>query len=279
MKQTHYFSFVSLSVFFLFLLVPSGTTQGKDKNLVKNGNFEQRGKTLNGWTTPDNLTIFWERGGPSPGKCLHLDTDVYRKEWEAWKQKKDKSKPPKKTRTSGKKYDTVGGTCGVAVYTCPIAVEKESWYLVEYDIRGPGGEPFLYLKGYRKCDEELAKRSGKLLFFTPCPGGPAFSLVTRGTLGEGRKAPQPGDYLQTYRKRFISRFPAGNTGKNWYHFAGVAHLKKRYHVDSVLLELYAYWPAGDYYFDNVSMRKISEKEAKRISARRRKTVAPVAKSR
>jgi len=240
--------------------------------LVPNGGFEKGkdGAPLY-WTPPDNLTIFWERGG-RPGRCIHCDTDVYRSEWE--KNKANPGSVKTKTITSGRKYNTVGGSVGVAVYSWPIPVESAAWYLVRYDVKGPGGEPFLYMKGYVKVDEAEARRHGSVLYFHPKPGGPAFTLVAKGGVGEGRRPLRPGDYLQVFRRRFVTRFDPKAKNK-WHRVAGVVHLKKRYGVECVLLELYAYWPPGDYYFDNVSMRRISEAEAQRFLKERKKYATPL----
>ena len=232
-------------------------------NLVPNGDFE---KGRNGaparWTAPDNLTSFWEKSNHD-GKCIRMDTDVYRSEWQ--KNRDEPGSVKTKTKTRGKKYNTVAGSVGVAVYSHPITVKEDAWYLVEYDIQGRAGEPFVYLKGYVKADEEIVKRSGTKIFFRPEPDGPAFSLVAKGGVGEEKRPPKPGDYIQRFRRRFVTRFPKAGKG-GWNRCRGVVHLKKRFHLDVVLLELYAFWPPGEYRFDNVSMRRLSDDEAEAFQA-------------
>jgi len=142
----------------------------KDKgNMVPNSGFEKGGKQPDRWTPQDWLTIFWEDGGVS-GKCLHFDTNVYRSEWEA--HMKNPVPGKKKTPTSGRLFNTVGGTVGVAVYSYPIAVEEDAWYQLEYDMKGPSGEQFIFLKGYWRCEPEDVDRHGKdFIFFRPDPEG------------------------------------------------------------------------------------------------------------
>lgn len=242
----------------------------KGDNLVKNPGFEEGKDTPAGWTKPDNLTVFWEAKGGVKGKCLRLDTDVYRKEWEA--HRKDPNEKVEKTETEGLKYDTVGGTAGVAVYSEPIPVEKDAWYLFEYDVKGPGGEPFIFLNGYWVATEEDVAKSGTKIFFKPFPDGPSFSLVAMGTSGKEKRQPVVGDYIMAFRRRFVVKLaeaPASEKGE-WRRYRGVVHFEKRFNVEKVLLELYAYWPPGDYFFDNILMRKVTEAEAKEVLAEKEK---------
>ena len=247
------------------MLYGCGCGAAAGTNLVRNPGFEQGGKQPVAWTVPDGLTVFWEDGGV-PGKCLHLDTDVKRAEWEA--HRRNPTPGRQKTPTSGNKYDTVGATAGVAVYSVPIPVTADAWYRVSFDAKAPGGEPFLYLKGYERCDPEDVSRYGTKIFFQPEPGGASFSLVAMGTSGEEKRRPRPGDYIQKFRRRFVARFPSGGTNA-WRRYTGVVHMRKRHKVDAVLLELYAYWPAGDYYFDNICMERISAADAEAFKIRRR----------
>ena len=234
-------------------------------NLVLNGNFAVgQGGAPVGWTRPDNLTVFWVDGGVS-GKCIHMDTDVYRSEWE--EHRKHPDVPMKKTPTSGTRYDTVGGTVGVAIYCYPIRVEPGAYYRVRYDVRGRG-EPFLYIKGYWKAAAEHLKDMGEKIFFKPVPGGPSFSLVAYGTSGEEKRYPQAGDFIQSFRRRVVARFPKGETG--WRRFETVLQLPPDRPIQVVLLELYAYWPPGDYWFDNVVMEEVSRKDFQAYQARRKR---------
>ncbi len=234
-------------------------------NLVPNGGFETGDRGPVNWGPLDNLTLFWEKNGRR-GRCIRMDTDVYRKEWE--RNRRQPGSVRRKTPTSGTKYNTVGGSVGVALYSYPIPVDGDAWYLVEYDVRGRG-EPFVYLKGYRKVTPDDAKRAGTRIFFKPKPGGPWYSLMVMGGVGQEKHQTQPGDYAQVFRRRFVAKFAPHAKGK-WHRVWGVVHLPKRCHVETVLLELYAFWPPGDYYFDNVSMRKITPEEARRLQAKRTK---------
>jgi hypothetical protein len=232
--------------------------------LVLNPDFELgKGGVPEGWSKPDNLTVFWEKCGLQ-GMGLHLDTDVYRSEWEA--HRKNPDEPMVKTKTSGTRYNTVGGTTGVAVYSRPIPVEPDAYYQLEYDIRGQG-EPFVFIKGFWKCGPQDLDKMGKKMFFKPFKPGPSYSLMAMGTSGQEKRDPHPGDYIQCYRRRLVAR-PKGP--KEWRHFRTVVHFEPAQHIEVVLLELYAFWPPGDYYYDNVRFTKVTKKDADAYEAWRQK---------
>ena len=178
----------------------------RGRNLVPNSGFEEGAGAPTRWTRPDKLTVFWENGGVD-GKCLRLDTDVYRREWEEHKQNPEVPRP--KTATSGTKYDTVAGTVGVAVYSHGIPVKEDAWYMVEYDMKGPSGEQFIFLKGYWECEPEDVGRAGEKWFFKPDPDGASYSLMVKGGVGEEKRLPRAGDYIQSFRRRFVAKMPKG----------------------------------------------------------------------
>jgi hypothetical protein len=243
----------------------TGTT--REENLVLNGDFSvgQNGAPV-GWTRPDSLTVFWEEGGVhGQGKCLRLDTDVYRSEWEA--HRKNPDAPVTKTATSGLKYDTVGGTAGVAVYSHPVLVDAGGCYRVSYDVKGQG-EPFIFVLGYWKCGPEHLKDLGEKIFFKPVPGGPSFSLVAYGTSGEEKRQPRAGDFIQCYRRRVVGRFPGGQEG-TWRHYETVLQFPADSPVQVAVLEIYAYWPPGNYWFDNVSVQRATPADLEAYEAKRK----------
>lgn len=233
-------------------------------NMVLNHNFEQgkNGIPLH-WTKPDNLTVYWEKCGVK-GYGLRLDSDVYRSEWE--EHRKHPDVPMKKTITKGTKYNTVGGTAGVAVYSRPIIVQPDGFYQIEYDVKGPGGEPFLYVKGFWKCGPQDLHKMGGKMFFKPFRPGPSYSLMAMGTSGEEKRNAHPGDYIQCFRRRLVARLETKN---EWRHFKTIMQFKADRNIEVVLLELYAFWPPGDYYFDNVTMRQVSQKDAEKFEAWRK----------
>jgi hypothetical protein len=91
--------------------------------------------------------------------------------------------------------------------------------------------------------------------------------MAMGTSGEEKRDAHPGDYIQCYRRRLVARI---DSPKEWRHFRTVLHFEAEKHIEVVLLELYAFWPPGDYYFDNVTFRKVTKKEADAHEAWRQK---------
>jgi len=238
--------------------------RGADGNLVFNSDFEKgRDRAPEGWTKPDNLTVYWETSGVQ-GRCIRMDTDVYRSEWE--EHRKHPDVPMVKTPTTGTRYNTVGGTAGVAVYSRPIPVEPDGYYLVAFDVRGKG-EPFMFIKGFWKCGPQDLHKMGKKMFFKPFKPGPSYSLMAMGTSGEEKRDAHPGDYIQCYRRRLVARI---SKREEWRHFKTVLHFEAARHIEVVLLELYAFWPPGDFYFDNVRMKRVTKAEADAHEAWRKK---------
>jgi len=249
------------------LVLCTGLVAGpRGRNLVPNGDWEdgKKGQPAH-WTPADNLIIYWDsKGGVDNSACLHFDTDVYRSE--AAKHKANPDEHMEKTTTSGNKYNTVAGVEGVKVWSEPIDVEPGEWYLMQADCRGPGGGPFVYLKGFRKLDEKDLAQHGTLRWMYRHPNGPGYSLMVEG---DEQRPPREGDYLQTFRARLVCHLTGDN---KWRRFRRVVKLKseKRYRAERVMMMPYAYWPPGDYYFDNIILRKITEKEAEEIKEHDRK---------
>ena len=133
---------------------------------------------------------------------------------------------------------------------------SERWK-VQFDVRGKG-EPFLFIKGFWKCGPQDLHAMGKKMFFKPFKPGPSFSLMAMGTSGEEKRDAHPGDYIQNYRRRLVARIDNPN---EWRRFKTVIRLEAERRIEVVLLELYAFWPPGDFFFDNVRMTRVTKAEA------------------
>ena len=153
---------LSLAIFWLFssarILAEEKT--GPDRvdsgNLVKNPGFEEGHAGPGGWKGPaywssiDGLTRFWEMR-PGGGRCIRFDTDVYMKEVEARKRELAGGRwvPPRpKTRTSGKKYNTIGAADGVSLMSDYIPVEKDRAYILQADVKAEKTKVKVFIKGY-----------------------------------------------------------------------------------------------------------------------------------
>jgi hypothetical protein len=196
-------------------------------NLLPNGDFEQGDASPLHWQKVNGLTTFWQLD-PGPRKrCIRMDTDVYEREVLDWQKKlaagADVGKAPRKTPTTGPKYDTIGGTYGVPLFSDFIEVKPGAEYRLSVDVKaGWGGMffPKVFVKGYgAEAKDEFGQQSRELY---------STYLALR---------------TQT-------------AGRDWEHFSRVFHpTKATPGVKKMRVMLYAYWPPGEYYFDNV---RISE---------------------
>ena len=236
-------------------LTGAGVTAAE--NLVVNGGFGKgKGKQPAGWSRMDGVTTFWERKAGRPGACLRFDPNVQQKDKKAFLENPEAFKGKGK----GGQYSTVGAHEGVWAFSQPITVAKDDrYFLIEADVKGPAKStalfyPQVFIRGYQKFD---AKRDAgtSSWFQTPHEGGPAYSEQ----FGKGQRPAHEGDYLMVYRHSLVCRLPDAGT---WYHYRmGVkVPTMKKYRPDVLLLKLYAMWPLGDYFFDNISLRRVSKTE-------------------
>jgi len=210
--------------------VPEATPEADAKvptigpELVKNGGFETGDKTPDNWQRIDGQTTFWAAEG-NPGKCLKVNTDIYHNEWVEW-QKKYKAgatadQAPTPTPTSGAKYDTVAGIYGVACDSEPIPVTPGRAYKVSISYRGKSDDfffPKLFIRGWADVKGE------KRVVYD------AYLALRCKTAGK--------EWESNVR---IVEIPADTQSK----------------IEYVKLKVYAYWPPGTFYFDNVSMKEVA----------------------
>jgi len=205
----------------------SAPEEALPKNLVKNGDFESGKQFPNGWQRPDRLTSFWVKDkSPSgkPTRCIKMDTDVYMSDWErrCHELKKNPDAPAwRKTPTSGKKYDTIAGNNGVSLYSDPITIKKGESYTISVDVKST--QPHATPKVFVK-GYTLHKGKMRVIYKT---------------------------YLNCRLK-----------GCGWQHFSQEFHPTIRTpKVTQVRVMLFAYWPPGEYYFDNVKITQSSRKKS------------------
>ncbi|MBE3069539.1 MAG: hypothetical protein IMZ66_04810 [Planctomycetes bacterium] len=197
-------------------------TPTRGPELVKNGGFETGAKSPDGWQRLDGLTTFWAAGGQS-GKCLKVNTDVYHDEWVAW-QKKYKAgakaeDAPQPTATSGAKYDTVAGIYGVAYDSAPIPVVPGKTYKVSIAYKGASTDfffPKVFIRGWGDVQGEKRVVYDAYLALRCAKEGKEWEAASR-----------------------LCEIPTDTPSK----------------IEYVVLKVYAYWPPGTFYFDNVSLKE------------------------
>jgi len=214
---------------------PSMSTSGYMKvgpNLVKNGHFESGTGSPAGWEPVDGLCSFRERGG-AVGHYVRFDTDVDLAEWQEWRKKLDEgadvSQAPKKTPTSGDKYNTVAGTYGVHLYSDAMPVKPGATYAITFDAKGPKADKLFFAKVFVK--------------------------------GYG-EAGSTMEYYNMYKAVKPSHDGI------WEHYSRIFHPTERTpQVKFMKVMLYAYWPPGEYAFDNVQVYEVkSASELKAAAA-------------
>jgi hypothetical protein len=201
-------------------------------SLVANHDFENgTGDQPAGWSGSsgidafplDNLTQFWVSRPDGDGKCVKLDTDVYKKEWRKRydELKADpKAAPWKKTVTKGKKYNTMGGIDGVRIVSENIQINPDATYRITVEIKSTAPKANVFVKGY----VELRGRERQ---------------VYKARMACEPKEEEVGEW-RTYTRTF-------SPGKT----KGTMPTHMRVHI-------YAYWPPGEVYVDNVLL--VEEKE-------------------
>ncbi len=194
----------------------------KPGNLVPNGGFEKGSKGVPAsWQRPDGLTSFWVPAPKRKGRCLKIDTDVLKEQYRE-RQKELKKRPvpppPEKKSTAGKKYSTVAAVEGVAFYSDWIPVKPGVAYELLVDVRTERGSkaPKVFVKGY---------------------------------VEDPRRPPG-------YRRRVAyKKYLTCKASPSWRTFSMTFHPTARTpRVKWIRVMLFAYWPPGVYYFDNVVVR-------------------------
>lgn len=200
-------------------------------NLVANGGFEEKGAAgPRGWgmvglpgggQEVDGLTSFWVKEGPEGSSCLKFDTDVNLEEAkERWKHiregGKDAARPKSPTRPPY--YDTVGGNDGVNLLGQELEVKPGMAYEVQADVKTTGTTGFIFIRGYGEVK------------------------------GEKR-------VLYKYQRNLDPSLPGFKAGE-WFRVKdrNLFHpTQKTPKVKWIRVSLYAYWPVGNMWFDNVAV--------------------------
>ena len=205
-------------------LAVTAAASAPDENLVPNGSFEKGEKERPaGWQRPDGLTSFWVADPLRKGRCLKIDTDVYKDEYRARQDEMAREPvPPARPKTPpvGAKYDTVAGVEGVAFYSDWIAVKPGQAYRLRVDVRTDSGRktPKVFVKGYL--------------------------LDTR--------RPVPHQRRVAYKKYLNC-----SAGTKWQTFETVfCPTLRSAEVQWMRIMLLPTWPPGLYFFDNVRVEPV-----------------------
>ena len=194
--------------------------------LLANGDFEKGKDGPEDWDEADDLSSFHVKRPGSKGRCLRFDSDVYPADVDARAEemKLPKGKRPKaqpKTPTSGKKYNTIAGGRGALLWSDYVEVEPGANYLLRAEVNTYAPEVKLFIKGYAEVRGE--KRIGYKKYLTCLP-------EDKNDLGSW--------------KTYICDFTPENP-----------HNKKlKFKWAKVMIMVF--WPPGEAYVDNISIKKI-----------------------
>ena len=200
------------------------------ENLVKNGTFDEGEATASHWEPANGLTTFFETE-EGRGRMVKMDTLVEREQAMAWAQafQADPTlKPPAKTPIAPTSYGSIGGNEGVMLDSEFIDCKPGQDYKLTADFKG-AGKPFVWIKGF---------------LWHP----------TRKAWADG----------------YQTRLEPGSVSKTeWRTFSiGFNPTAKSQRIQKFKIRLYAYWPNGLYFFDNVRVEEITPEEMARLVAKR-----------
>lgn len=221
-------------------------------NLLPNGDFRtpaDNGEHPAHWQAIDNLSIFWEpdAGDVERGRVIRFNTDVNQSQaYEWWVQRFVHNAPlsdaPEREPTTPPRYDTLAGLDGVFMWSDFIEIEPGGAYRVYVDAKGPPSKVFI--RGY---EEKVELGFGDEI--------PSVQQLFREARGEPTHddAGRPVRFRPRYR--YTTWFPVGGSDQ-WetYTHAQPRHPNNRIitqNVRYIRIALYAYWPAGEYLYDNV----------------------------
>ena len=225
-------------------------SSSQPKNLIVNGNFEAGEETPVGWQPVDGLSSFWvEDPDPAHGRVLKFDTDVLQSQayyW--WKQVAAGAvarNAPRRQPTVEPKYDTLAGLDGVWFWSDPIPVEKGKAYWLTVDGKGPGPVE-VWLHGYpEKPSTAFGADAAAFQGFLLKEAGQAPNV-------RGRKA-----FIHTYTWKGRVTLGLSNEWKTYSRrekpFRPTAFTPA---VKWVRVQLFPYWPPGEYFIDNVTLTEV-----------------------
>ncbi|MFH0939201.1 MAG: hypothetical protein V1899_07970 [Planctomycetota bacterium] len=232
-----------------------------------NGNFEEARIGLpagpKSWGHPDDLTVFWLKDDdPKHGLVIKFDTDVLEDEAKARQAQireaveKNAAAPSAKKKTtvsSAQQYSTIGATYGVSLYSEKIVCKPKQAYKINFDFKGPSGGAKVWVRGWGQTKDQEGKVHDRRIWET---------IVNCRVKDD--------DWRHFEQAFHPTRRPTGRklkvdsgTGKPLGADDGAPDYK---YVDIAFLRvmLYAYWPRGQYYFDNIKIEEISDEEYERL---------------
>jgi hypothetical protein len=218
------------SILFACAITLLATATHAGGNLLPNGSLDEGEPFAEHWERPNGLTVEFAKE-EGRGRIVVMDTQIDRQQVLQWLKTfaADPDTPvPEKKRLAKGSFATVGGVEGVALDSELIDVEPGQDYKLTADLKGPGGA-IVWIKGFMPHPKRDMLVDAYQTRLTPKGASPS-----------------------AWRTVSIGFNPTSRTPK-------VARMKVR---------LYAFWPNGTYYFDNIRVEAISPEEMARLVERR-----------
>ncbi len=225
------------------------------KPLNPNGDFEQ-GRTF--WDPPDNCAIFLEKA-EGHGNVIRIRTDLPNDPWVEYHRNiilglADPTKPPTLPRDTS--YGSVGGLEGVHYASGWIDATPGWRYWLTADTKFPGGGLKIFVKGffdYSDKADALPERSLVRLKLTPQQFANLPREQQKKMIAEDAKA-HPDLYRRECYRWYIN---CKGGPKEWSHNASPFPPRGGLpaNVQWLQIQIYAYWPPGEYFLDNVNIYK------------------------
>ncbi|MCP4376601.1 MAG: hypothetical protein GY794_10570, partial [bacterium] len=223
------------------------------KPLNVNGSFD---KGLAGWDAPDNASTFIEDGPRGRGKILRVRTDLERDKWYEYRRKlrmgqASPNNPPKLKKDTS--YGSVAGLEGVHYRSGWIDAKSGQRYWLTADKKGAGAK--IFIKGFLDWSGQasgLPESSLSKLGLTP----EKFADLPRKKQLELIKADAK-KHPERYRRECYRWYLNCDSSDTWKHHAAPfpprGGLPKN--VRWLQIQIYSYWPPGEYLWDNVHLYK------------------------
>ena len=230
-----------------------------------NGRFEDGHA---GWDPPDNVATFITPGPAGKGKVLKITTDLQRAPWIEYRRKlrfglADPTRPPKIGKDSS--YASVAGMEGVHYRSHWIDATGGQRYWLIADMKGKTAGiffPKIFVKGFMDYGENataLPERSLVELKMTARQFANLPPARQKALLAEDVKK-----HRDRYRRECFRWYLSCRNEENvWKHYAAPFPPKGGLPagVQWFKVQVYAYWPPGNFVFDDVLMYKDPRQKA------------------
>jgi len=227
------------------------TAKQLGRPLNANGGFEDGHA---GWDRPDNVSTFLEAGPKGRGTILRVRTDLQRDPWLKYRRdlrfgRADPNRPPKIGPDTS--YGSVAGLEGVHYRGAMLPATPGQRYWLLADHKGQGGAK-VFIKGFQKTEhamDGLPESSLAELGLTPKDFA-KLPPEKRNELIEADAGKHPERYLRECYRWYLNCKEAKG---EWKHLAAPFPPRGGLpgNVEFLQVQIYSYWPPGEYLWDNV----------------------------